>query len=584
MDKNLLNIKKECLKSKTIKDRLNNNLSKSRLILFSLITIFIIIYLKTKKQYIIPLMGVSIVSFLIIILYHTKINKEIEKIISYLNIIKKYENRYKNTWRDEFEENIGASHHFLNDLNIINDNSLLKYLDFTQSLGGKRNLIKALSLETVTKKELILNQQAIKELKDNPNFVLNFQYLMTNIENIHKLDYKEYFPFLAVKSENKNKDLIISVIFSLLTIITGILTILNKINSYYFTGLFFFQLISSSIYLALNKKEFDNINKYTRNFNGLGKIYSYIEEQKFTSSKNKQLQKNIIEGKDILKKINNLSTINSFRLNFLSYFIFNIFLSLNFILLHKYYKLLNNETSDFKKSITSLEEFEKLISLTTIGFVKKDLSMPNITDDLILDFNLIKHPLLNETTCIANSFSCKKDINIITGSNMSGKTSFMKTIGINLVLAYNGTFVNAEKFTCSISKIFTSINVKDDISKGISTFYGELKRIRDILDFSEKSTEKMIVFIDEIFKGTNYNDRILGAKETLKQLANLNCIVFLTTHDFELCEIASKKIKNYHFSESYKNAKIIFDYKIKKGNCTTTNAKYLMKEMKIIKE
>lgn len=166
---------------------------------------------------------------------------------------------------------------------------------------------------------------------------------------------------------------------------------------------------------------------------------------------------------------------------------------------------------------------------------------------------------------------------------MSGKTSFMKTIATNLILAYNGTYVNSLEFTCPIANLFTSINVKDDISKGISTFYGELKRIKDILDYSKKNNDKLIIFIDEIFKGTNYNDRILGAKEVLKQLSKLNCIVFLTTHDFELCEVNQKEIKNYHFSENYKNKKINFDYKIKEGKCNTTNAQYLMKQMGIIK-
>ena len=194
----------------------------------------------------------------------------------------------------------------------------------------------------------------------------------------------------------------------------------------------------------------------------------------------------------------------------------------------------------------------------------------------------MKHPLLQEKKCISNSFNSNKDINIITGSNMSGKTSFMRTIGINLVLAYIGTFVNAKEFTCPIMKIFTSINVKDDIKKGISTFYGELKRIKNILDYNKEKEIPLIIFIDEIFKGTNYNDRIFGAKEVLKKLASLNCIVFLTTHDFELCEIKEKKINNYHFEEFYKENKIYFDYKIKQGKCNTTNAKYLMRKMKII--
>ncbi len=243
---------------------------------------------------------------------------------------------------------------------------------------------------------------------------------------------------------------------------------------------------------------------------------------------------------------------------------------------------MKNENSSFKESIEALEEFELLISLSTIAFVKEQIVLPMLQENISLEMIDMKHPLLEENTCVANNFQCNQDIQIITGSNMSGKTSFMRTIGVNLILAYTGTYVTASRFSCSIMKIFTSINVKDDISNGISTFYGELKRIKEVLDFSKEKKLPMIVFIDEIFKGTNYNDRILGAKEVLKKLSGLPCIVFLTTHDFELCEINNRKVHNYHFEETYQKNKIFFDYKIKKGQCKTTNAKYLMKEIGII--
>lgn len=584
MDKNLLLIKKECLEIKQIKEKLSNKLSNLRLIIFLTFILFLIVYFKNHTFYSLLLTSISIITFIIIIVFHTRINKEIHKVNSYLTIIKKYENRNQDTWKDEKYDHQEVEDNFLNDLNIIGKNSLLQYLDFTKSLGGKRNLITSLSLEDINKNNILSNQLSIKELKENPKFILNFQYLMTKIENINKIDYKEYFYLFDVKKKIKSKDLIISVIFSILTVVNAILTLFNIVNSYFFLILFFLQILTSYIYIFIYKEEFDNINKYTRNFKGLKEIFTYIESQKFNSNRNNELQKNIIKGKNTLKEIIKLSSIDSFRLNFISYIVLNVFCSLNFIILHKYYKLLNTRIDEFKQSILALEEFEKLISLTTIALVKKEISMPEITDELSINFQLAKHPLLNEKNCIANSFKSEKDLNIITGSNMSGKTSFMKTIGVNLILAYNGTFVNAKKFSCSINQIFTSINVKDDITNGISTFYGELKRIRNILDFSEKSNKNMIIFIDEIFKGTNYNDRILGAKETLKQLSNLNCIVFLTTHDFELCEIENKKIRNYHFSETYEDKKIKFDYKIKTGQCKTTNAKYLMKEMGIISE
>lgn len=168
---------------------------------------------------------------------------------------------------------------------------------------------------------------------------------------------------------------------------------------------------------------------------------------------------------------------------------------------------------------------------------------------------------------------------VITGSNMSGKTTLLRTIGINLVLAYAGSPVCAKEFNCSIMDIFTSMRVKDDISTGVSTFYAELIRIKMIIEHVKKQSP-MIFLIDEIFRGTNSNDRISGAKNIISNLYKEWIIGLISTHDFELCEMENEKhinVKNYHFSEYYENNKIIFDYKLKQGRCNTTNAKYLMR-------
>ena len=166
---------------------------------------------------------------------------------------------------------------------------------------------------------------------------------------------------------------------------------------------------------------------------------------------------------------------------------------------------------------------------------------------------------------------------------MSGKTSFLRTIGINLILANAGTYVCADSFNSSYLKIFTSMSVKDNIEKGISTFYGELLRIKEAITYQEKN-KFMIVLVDEIFKGTNYNDRILGAVNVIKKLNKDNVMLFITTHDFELCDTNVAQVNNYYFSEYYEKDNIKFDYKIREGRCKTTNAKYLMKRLNILDE
>lgn len=582
MNKQLTNLKKEYQDFITVKNKVSNKLSNIRLIIFILFIISFVVSLKNNSLIFKISNIILIIFFIIIAIYHHQIDKQKKQTNKYLDIINKYEKRCSGIWQTTDSDYINNNIDFMNDLNVIGHNSLFQFLNFTSTLGGKDKLIENLSLKNPNHKNILLNQEAIQELKDNFKFSLYFQEKYSTIHNSSSTDYKEYFYLFKDKITNKPLELIVSLIMSFITTIIAILTLLNILPSFYFIGLFALQLFTSYVYTLIYHEEFSTISKCTRKYHDLESIYNYIEKSNFTSNKLSNLKNSIIKGKKTLNKLIKLSSLDGYRLNFLTYVILNCFASLNQLIMYKYRKLLTDETKQFQTSITSLEEIEVLISLTTICYVKDSICLPTINDKLSLEVTNMKHPLLSEKECISNDFICSEDINIITGSNMSGKTSFMRTIGINLILAYNGTYVNAKKFSCPIMKIFTSINVKDDISNGISTFYGELKRIKNILDYSSTNKEPMIIFIDEIFKGTNYNDRIYGAKEILKKLSSLNCIVFLTTHDFELCEVKNKKINNYHFQEYYKDNKIYFDYKIKEGKCDTTNAKYLMKQMNLI--
>lgn len=583
MDKRLLEIKKDCLQNKKKEEKKSNSLSYKRLLTFFIFFITICLYIYNHHNIILIISLLFFIIFIILVFCHNKVIKNIHKIDKYLEIITRYENRLTDKWQNETLNQEGEFDHPINDLDIIGDNSLLKYINFTNSIGGLKNLIKSLSLTNYNKKTILNNQSSITELKDKQSFILDFQYEISTIDNIKELNYSEILSYFNQKSQDNKIVLRISLILSAITIIIATLSLIHILPVYFFLCLALIQLAFTYFFSKKYQDEFSIIDKTARDLSNLNNLYQLIIQTTFTSENNQKLQNNIQKGQSSLIELTKIASLNSYRLNFITYIIFNVFFSLNFIIIHKYHLLLKHKITALKTSIQSLEEFEKLISLTTICFVKKQITLPIISDTLKIELKNIKHPLLKEDNCIANDFSCNKDINIITGSNMSGKTSFMKTIGTNLVLAYNGAYVNASTFNFPITKLFTSINVKDDINKGISTFYGELKRIKDILDYSEKNNTPMIIFIDEIFKGTNYNDRILGAKETLKQLSSLNCIVFLTTHDFELCSIKNKIIKNYHFSEQYHQNRIIFDYKIKEGQCHTTNAKYLMRQMKIIK-
>jgi len=161
---------------------------------------------------------------------------------------------------------------------------------------------------------------------------------------------------------------------------------------------------------------------------------------------------------------------------------------------------------------------------------------------------------------------------------MSGKTTYMRVLGSNAVLAYAGAPVCARSFALTPMAVYTSIQISDDLAGGISTFYAELLRIKKMIAYSRLG-RPMLILIDEIFRGTNSADRIVGAREAIRRLTLPHAITIVTTHDFELCDLGREgvPVANAHFEEHYEGDKILFDFKMREGRCRTTNAQYLLR-------
>ena len=225
-------------------------------------------------------------------------------------------------------------------------------------------------------------------------------------------------------------------------------------------------------------------------------------------------------------------------------------------------------------------ETEVLLSLSTVGLVREVYTFPELLEDASprLEAKNLTHLLIPEEKAVPNDIDATAGTRIITGSNMSGKTTYLRTVASACVLAYAGAPVPGERLCLSPLHIFTSIRVTDDAAHGLSTFYAEILRIKSMMAFKEKNLPMLIV-IDEIFKGTNSADRLIGAREAISRLTGADFITLVSTHDFELCEIENDAapVTNWHFEESYEDDKLLFDYKIKEGRCTTRNAQYLLK-------
>ena len=588
MDAQIINKKEIIINDKKIQEKKSDKLSNIRLVTFVGALVFDILALIFKElEILFAIFGsIFLVSFIILVIIHKKVTNKIKKYDNYLTIIKEYEDRTNDNWKNFKEtgiEFLDINKDLFYDLDIVGNNSLFQLINVAKSIGGKRNLANEFNKVNLNEKEILNRQNTVKELTENFDFNIDFQECLLSYKHVEQNDFSKLTKKLNVNKSSNLISFILNVLFSLISITTLILSLTNVIDVSIFLIFFLFNFFFSYIVIIVNKQDYNPISDCSRKLSNLKPLFDLVNNSSFNSEELKKLQNDINEGKESVDKLAHLSSLDSLRINFVSNFIINGLFPLNSLILSKYKKVITDESvSKINLSINAIEQLEMLLSLTTIKLIKDNSVTPIFTNSTKIEVKDIKHPMLNENICVPNDFISNDDINIITGSNMSGKSSFMKTIAVNLILANCGSNVCATSFTFTFLRMFTSIKVSDDINKNISTFYGELLRIKNIIDYSKEITYPMIVFIDEIFKGTNYNDRIFGAKEIIKLLSTLNCIVIISTHDFELCQIENKSIYNYHFEERYESGNIVFDYKLLKGQCKTTNARYLMNSSGLI--
>ena len=236
-------------------------------------------------------------------------------------------------------------------------------------------------------------------------------------------------------------------------------------------------------------------------------------------------------------------------------------------------------------------EIEAINSLAGFAYAHPDYATPELVEDngIHVEADTVAHPLLPPKRAIANTLSVVgsgKTI-LITGSNMSGKSTFLRTLGLNVVLAQAGAVTSARKFACSPVQVYTSMRTQDSLEENTSSFYAELKRLRTLIRLAKPNGQPdqlpVLYFLDEILKGTNSADRHKGAEALIRQLHRTTASGFVSTHDVELGSMANADdfVANYHFRSDIDAGQVTFDYHLRPGVCESFNASQLMQAMGI---
>lgn len=567
-----------------------NIIGTLRLVAFVVTLIYI--YLLIRRISIYTFIGTlcSLIVFVFLISYHSNISSRLKRIKNLIIINGKYINRIDGNWsnfKDIGEDGIDIDHPFSTDLDIFGVNSLFQLINTTNTFLGRKKLINLLKIKEKNADTIIKRQNAVKELSQKIKFCIDLECDGSS-DKKNSRDTSELINY-AENSETLFKDSHIkSLIYFLpvFSILFCIVTLIFKIKYFYYIIPIIFVIHAILNFISYTKipvilNSVEGFNDDLKSYVGILRL---IEGENFKDDHLKELKSNLFfKDKSSSKVMGELNTvINNINLknNFFIYFFLNLVFFWDFRCFFALEKWKFQYGKLIKKYIDTLGDFEVLSSLSVLTHLDSEFNFPTFTkENLILNAKALGHPLIKNKDRICNDMNMRNNIFIVTGSNMSGKTTFLRTIGINLILAYAGAPICGKSMECSLMDIFTSMRINDNLMEGASTFYVELMRIKKIIDYLPKK-EPMIFLIDEIFRGTNSKDRIIGARSVLKNLDKPWVCGLISTHDFELCDLEysnKNKIINYHFSESYSENKIHFDYKLRKGRCDSTNAKYLMK-------
>ncbi len=487
-------------------------------------------------------------------------------------------------------EHLPKEHLYANDLDIFGHASLFQYINRTNSEMGSSTL--AVWLSGPAKSDIILERQtAVKELSTQTVWRQELQafgaakQIQAATQNRLQQWFAEDDRFI-----NKRFWLLIRYLGPALLLAIIVLNISGVLNDYVRN---YCLLASTLLAFYISKKVtplHQQVSKMTDEMEVLKDSIELVEKSEFKSAFLQNLQKQFMQDHHKASaKLNQLKKILErldMRFNIVVFIPLDILLQwdLQHVIALERWKQENHK--QVMAWFDALGELEAINSLSTLYFNHPEWCFPLLRDEhFFIEGKEIGHPLIQAAACVANPVKIEKTgaLMLVTGSNMAGKSTYLRSIGVNTVLAMAGAPVCAKYFCLSPVQIVSSMRIADNLEESTSTFYAELKKLKTIID-KVNSNEQIFILLDEILRGTNSLDRHTGSAALLKQLIKHKAACIIATHDVELAKMKEQfpnNILNYHFDVQVSNDELYFDYRLKEGICTSLNASVLMKKIGI---
>jgi len=476
-------------------------------------------------------------------------------------------------------------HPYSLDIDLFGRGSFFQYLDRTVINEGTHTLADALKANDITK--IANRQEAIKELSKKPEwrqlFTAKASLIETETPTTVIVDWLDnYQPFVPKIMRW------LPYVFGILSLIVIILGSTQIISPLYIG----YWLIFGVFIIGFVFKKVNTLSMHTSKIKDTFKQYSLlldqIETETFASTllKEKQLQITSENEKasDILKSFSKALDALDNRNNIFFIFLGNGFFLWDLIQSYKIEQWITTYAHKVEDWFEVVAFFDAYNSLSNFSFNHPEFVYPKIVaNKTIINTKELGHPLLDKTKRISSDLNINKEqFFIVTGANMAGKSTFLRTVSLHIVMANVGLPICAASSEYTPIKLITSMRTSDSLTDNSSYFFSELTRLKFIVDTIKN--EPYFIVLDEILKGTNSTDKALGSRKFVEKLVAGNATGIIATHDLSLCEIEKEldDVKNYYFDADIVNDELYFDYKLKKGICQNMNASFLLKKMEIV--
>lgn len=488
-------------------------------------------------------------------------------------------------YKDKGEIYQDPNHNYALDIDLFGRGSFFQFLDRTATKEGQKKLANALKANQITK--IKDRQQAIKELAEKPSWCQEYQATASLIHV--ETDVNQVVYFLKNHKRFLPKWMkYIPLVFGIASLVLLALVIFKIVEPQYFGYWIFVGFFITGKYLKKISSLASNTDKIRDTFRQYALLLKLIENEEFKASLLKDKQQNIKQeskkASDILTELSKAMDALDNRNNFISAIFGNGYFLTDVKHSFSIEKWIENYHDTVEQWFEVVSFFDAYNSFGNYAFNHPQYIFPKILDTKqTTKVKQLGHPLLKTEKRVDNDFEINnQQFFIITGANMAGKSTFLRTVSLHIVMANIGLPVCAKSSEYSPVKLITSMRTTDSLTDDSSYFFSELTRLKYIVEAIK--TDDYFIILDEILKGTNSTDKAIGSRKFVEKLVASKATGIIATHDLSLCEIEKEleAVKNYYFDAQIVNDELYFDYTFKKGICQNMNASFLLKKMEIV--